>query len=247
MLGGLVLLLTVLGLCVFIISNDEYKKIIVNSESVKILAANFVLPDFQDVQSKLNIDTVTTMFSSLPSVQDALGKAWEFTSYTTHQFSISTKETCSNILNFINTIIVEIKSGETFKDTSKTPLEASINPNDDSEDYTPELNDWIESQETPKANLATVDTENEAVEGNIAPTEQSDYVKEKEEPYPPTKSIDINIIEELNNQQDEIEPSFKEQGNEASINVATVSETLLTYNETIDEPIIEKTTVRNLG
>merc|ERR1712043_112353 len=48
-------------------------------------------------------------------------------------------------------IIVEIKSGDVFKDESKTqPLTPSTNPNDDSEDYTAELNNWIESKDIPK-------------------------------------------------------------------------------------------------
>ena len=82
---------------------------------------------------------------------------------------MSSKETCSNIMNFINTVIVEIRNRELFKDTPSSPLETSNDPNDDSQDYTPELNEWIESFEHQQ-NAFDIDVEktNIVEEGGIS-------------------------------------------------------------------------------
>merc|ERR1712223_2229720 len=81
------------------------------------------------------------------NIRDISFKGWSITLEILHQLSISSQQTCSNIMNFVETITKEIKTGEIFNDASYQ-LETSNDPNDDSQDYTPELNEWIESTES---------------------------------------------------------------------------------------------------
>jgi hypothetical protein len=236
---------TFLGVCAFVNNNEEYKRIIINSESVKVLAANFVLPDFQDIQNHLNIETAESMLASL---KDSSSKAWEYTCSSMHQFSLSAKESCSNILNFINTIVVEIKSGEVLKDASQSTLEDSTNPNDDSEDYTEELKEWIESHESQERIIETQEEDNRKLVDSEPSTFQHDEIDVSKAADFTTPHIDTIPFDELDKEEPHIEPSFPDDTKDhESIKVVTDSDSVTKSNVPIDEAVIEKTTVYTLG
>ena len=244
-IGGIVLLVTVLGLCALVINNEEYKQMISNSESVKVLAKNFVLPDFQDIQNHLNIETAKSILASL---KESSNNAWEYTCYSIHQFSLSAKESCSNILNFVNTIAVEIKSGEVFKDASQSRLEDSTNPNDDSEDYTEELNEWIESHEAQESYTETQEEGNRKVVDSEPSEIQLDKIDLSNVADLKTTPIDTITVDAVDKDEPNIEPSFQDESiDDDFIKVVSASESLATSNVPVDEPYIEKTTVYTLG
>ena len=101
-LGGLVILLCILGACLIVIRKDGYQTVLGSSESIKALVAStIVLPDFQDFHNHINMETVNAMAAT---IQKTSSKGWKITGENLHQFSISSKETCSNIIDFLNTL-----------------------------------------------------------------------------------------------------------------------------------------------
>ena len=141
---------------------------VITGEEIQGLASILVLPDVRNVCDLLSLERLKSGFmyvqesisrhlssitiqSTLEHMQSVNDRGMEHVCFTLNQFHISARETSSNIVNFIYTIIDEMKSGmKSFDAISQLPTEGLTNPNDDSEDYTPELNEWIESGEITK-------------------------------------------------------------------------------------------------
>ena len=211
------------------------------SNSAKVLAANLVFPDFQDIQNHLSVETLKTIGILF---QDFSKKGWEFALYNINQFSNSAEETCTNLLNFFHTIIAEIKSAELFKEPIKAPLAASDDPNDDSQDYTPELNEWIESQDTKNENKATNKDSNTKVLGDRALNQENDHLDTtKNNVQVHQESIEVNKVVNNDQTKTKVEPSFIDGSEHASIKVTATLNPTEMDNRLVDEPMISKTTV----
>ena len=239
----MVILSFILGACVLVVKNEGSLKVIGSSESLTaIIPSNIILPDLHDVHNHLNIETVNTLASS---VKESIMKGYVMTGQILHQILLSSKETCSNIMNFINTVIVEIRNRELFKDTSSSPLEASNDPNDDSQDYTPELNEWIESFDDQK------DTFDENIEKTniVEEGENSLEVKENlvlsKEPVDPMTSMDISENEPARPEETILVPSFQDVNEVSSIKLVPTLESKVM--DTGDKQIEKKGVVEENG
>ena len=236
---------TIVGLSVFVITHDDYKEIFSNSETIKTLSSNFALPDFQDVQSHLNFQAISGIWITL---HDALNKGWEYICHTMNQFSVSAKETCTNIMKFINTIVAEWKSADVFK-RPMSPFHEGVNsPNDDSEDYTPELNEWIRSQETQNEELVKNKDEDVQLGDLGASQKQADYLADHDTLNQGNKdSINSDILVDGDQMETEVEPSFVADYSGPTIKVSATSGPTAQDRILVDEPIITKTTIHTLG
>ena len=218
----MVILSFILGACVLVVKNEGSLKVIGSSESLTaIIPSNIILPDLHDVHSHLNIETVNTLASS---VKESMMKGYVMTGQILHQVLLSSKETCSNIMNFINTVIVEIRNRELFKDTSSSPLEASNDPNDDSQDYTPELNEWIESFDDQKDTFdENIEKTNIVEEGGISLELKENMVVSKKQVDPMT-SMDIIENEPAQPEETILVPSFQDVREGSSIKLVPTLE-----------------------
>ena len=244
-LGGSVIMLCILGACLVVLRNDGYQKVLGSSESIKaVVASNIILPDFQDFHNHLSMETFNDMAST---IQETSKKGLELTGEFIQQFSTSSKETCSNIINFINTLVSEIKTGELLKDASNSPLEASNNPNDDSKDYTPELNGWIESIETPKDDVDIKKETKDTYQGNIHLKESKKSLDTSNDPDFPTTSMNTDAKDHVEAKETIVAPTFQDVSEDSSIKVSTIIDSTSMDDKVVDEPVIQKTTVHTLG
>ena len=170
-LYALLVILCIIGISAFVASPEKYQSMVITSEEIQGLASVLVLPDVRNVCDLLSPERLKSRFmyvqdlisghlssitiqSTLEHIQSINDRAMEHVCFAINQFHISARETSSNIVNFIYTIIDEMKSGmKSFDAISQLPTEGVTNPNDDSEDYTPELNEWIESGEKTKETI----------------------------------------------------------------------------------------------
>ena len=170
-LYALLVILCIIGISAFVASPEKYQSMVITSEEIQGLASILVLPDVRNVCDLLSPERLKSRFmyvqdlisghlssitiqSTLEHIQSINDRAMEHVCFAINQFNISARETSSNIVNFIYTIIDEMKSGmKSFDAISQLPTEGVTNPNDDSEDYTPELNEWIESGEKTKETI----------------------------------------------------------------------------------------------
>ena len=174
-LYGLLVILCIIGISAIVASPEKYQSMVITSEEIQGLASILVLPDGRNVCELLSPERLKSGFmyaqdsisrhlssvtiqSTIEYIQSVNDRGIEHVCFIINQFHISAKETSSNIVNFIYTIIDEMKSGmKSFDAISQLPTEGLTNPNDDSEDYTPELNEWIESGEITKETIENYD------------------------------------------------------------------------------------------
>ena len=208
---------------------------VITGEEIQGLASILVLPDVRNVCDLLSLERLKSGFmyvqdsisrhlssitieSTLEHIQSVNDRGMEHVCFTLNQFHISARETSSNIVNFIYTIIDEMKSGmKSFDAISQLPTEGVTNPNDDSEDYTPELNEWIESGEKTKETIenyeqADVGLEHKDVETLLTASPDSSSLNDE---------IDESINTKLNKngpdeEQLEVETSTNIDKSEAS-------------------------------
>ena len=228
-LYGLLVILCIIGISAFVASPEKYQSMVITSEEIQGLASILVLPDMQNVCDLLSPERLTSGFmyvqdsisshlssitiqSTLEHIQSVNDRGMEHVCFIMNQFHISAKETSSNIVNFIYTIIDEMKSGmKSFDAISQLPTEGLTNPNDDSEDYTPELNEWIESGEIT---TETIENYEQADVGlghkdvDTLPTASSD-----------SSSLNDEIDESINTKLNKDEPDEKQLEMETSTNV----------------------------
>ena len=189
------------------------------------------------------METANTIASN---VRDISFKGWSITLEILHQLSISSKETCSNIMNFVETITKEIKIGEIFKDASYQ-LETSNDPNDDSQDYTPELNEWIESTENQKEAVEEESEEKDTVQ-DVGNSEEliDDSIRSKELTGS-TESIEISAKDHIQPAETIVVTSFPDTQVDSSIKPDHTLEPEMMDDKVVEEPVIEKTTAPTLG
>ena len=240
----MVILSFILGAAVIVVSNDGHLKIIGGSESFKtILPSTIVLPEFQDFQNHLSMESANTLAAN---IRDISSKGWSITLEILLQLSISSKESCSNIMNFVETITKEIKTGEIFKDTSYQ-LETSNDPNDDSQDYTPELNEWIESTKNKKEAVEEESEGKDTVQ-NVGSSEAliDDSIRSKELTGS-TESIEISSKDHIQPSETIVVTSSIDTQDDSSIKLDHTSEAEMMDDKVVEEPVIEKTTAPTLG
>ena len=228
-LYGLLVILCIIGISAFVASPQRYQSMVITGEEIQGLASILVLPDVRNVCDLLSLERLKSGFmyvqdsisrhlssitieSTLEHIQSVNDRGMEHVCFTLNQFHISARETSSNIVNFIYTIIDEMKSGmKSFDAISQLPTEGLANPNDDSEDYTRELNEWIESGEITKETgenyeQADVGLGHEDVETLLTASPDSSSLNDE---------IDESINTNLNNNG----PDEKQLEVETSINI----------------------------
>ena len=202
---------------------------VITGEEIQGLASILVLPDVRNVCDMLSSERLKSGFmyvqdsisrhlssitieSTLEHIQSVNDRGMEHVCFSLNQFHISARETSSNIVNFIHTIIDEMKSGmKSFDAISQLPTEGLTNPNDDSEDYTRELNEWIESGEITKETgenyeQADVGLGHEDVETLLTAS-------------PDSSSLNVEIDESINSNLNNNAPDEKQLEVETSINI----------------------------
>ena len=228
---------------------------VITGEEIQGLASILVLPNVRNVCDLLSPERLKSGFmyvqdsisrhlssitieSTLEHIQSVNDRGMEHVCFTLNQFHISARETSSNIVNFIYTIIDEMKSGmKSFDAISQLPTEGLTNPNDDSEDYTRELNEWIESGEITKETdenyeQADVGLGHEDVETLLTAS-------------PDSSSLNVEIDESINSNLNNNAPDEKQLEVETSINIdkneASPGAIFSTPDSTSSEPRIEHT------
>jgi len=146
-------------------------------------------------------------------------------------------------MNFVETIDKEIKTGEIFKDASYQ-LETSHDPNDDSQDYTPELNEWIESTENQKETVEEESKEKDSVQDLGNSEELIDDSIRAKELTGSTESIEISTKDHIQLAETIVVTSTQV---DSSIKPDHTLEAEMMDDKVVEEPVIEKTTAPTLG